>query len=93
MLKEKRENVHSNFATYYDSCINYERNINFNERIKMGKIRFLSISNYTNNNKNLREYKNNKITKNNHYFINQFCCSKRCIKYDRRVLYRCHTAY
>ncbi|XP_072763378.1 endothelin-converting enzyme 2 [Anoplolepis gracilipes] len=35
MLKEKRENVHSTFATYYDSCVQYERNINFNERIKM----------------------------------------------------------
>lgn len=42
MLKEKRENVHSNFATYYDSCIQYERNINFSERVKMGKIRFLA---------------------------------------------------
>jgi len=53
MLKEKRENVHSNFATYYDSCIQYERNVNFTERVKMGKIRFLSILtllDYTNNN-------------------------------------------
>ncbi|XP_029164653.1 endothelin-converting enzyme 2-like [Nylanderia fulva] len=35
MLKEKRENVHSNFAMYYDSCVQYERDINFNERTKM----------------------------------------------------------
>ncbi|XP_050461245.1 neprilysin-2-like [Cataglyphis hispanica] len=34
MFKEKRENV-SNFATYYDSCVQYERNMNFNERAKM----------------------------------------------------------
>jgi len=37
MLKEKRENVHSTFATYYDSCVQYEKNTNFDERIKMGK--------------------------------------------------------
>lgn len=69
MLKEKRENVYSNFATYYDSCVQYERNMNFNERAKMGKIRFLSISNkqlIIILNKNLREYKNNKITKNSY---------------------------
>ncbi|XP_012058483.1 PREDICTED: endothelin-converting enzyme 1-like [Atta cephalotes] len=35
MLKEKRENVHSIFATYYDSCVQYERNMNFNKRITM----------------------------------------------------------
>ncbi|KAM0728001.1 Endothelin-converting enzyme 2 [Formica fusca] len=35
MLKEKRENVYSNFATYYDSCVQYERNVNFNERAEM----------------------------------------------------------
>ncbi|XP_025268661.1 neprilysin-2-like isoform X1 [Camponotus floridanus] len=35
MLKEKHENMHSNFATYYDSCIQYERNFNFNERVEM----------------------------------------------------------
>ncbi|XP_012525662.1 neprilysin-1 [Monomorium pharaonis] len=35
MLKEKRENVHSTFATYYDSCVQYEKNMNFSERIKM----------------------------------------------------------
>lgn len=40
MLKEKHENVHSNFATYYDSCVQYEKDINFNERAKMGKLRF-----------------------------------------------------
>lgn len=37
MLKEKRENMYSNFATYYDSCVQYERNVNFNERAEMGK--------------------------------------------------------
>lgn len=66
MFKEKRENVYSNFATYYDSCVQYERNMNFNERAKMGKIRFLSIINkqLIILNKNLREYKTkNKITK------------------------------
>ncbi|XP_011702526.1 PREDICTED: membrane metallo-endopeptidase-like 1 [Wasmannia auropunctata] len=36
MLKEKREsNVNSTFATYYDSCVQYERNMNFSERIRM----------------------------------------------------------
>ncbi|EGI59230.1 PREDICTED: membrane metallo-endopeptidase-like 1 [Acromyrmex echinatior] len=35
MLKEKRENVRSTFATYYDSCVQYERNMNFSERIIM----------------------------------------------------------
>lgn len=69
MLKEKRENVHSNFAKYYDSCVQYERDINFNERAKMGKLRLLSISNkqLIILNKTLYEYKNNKIIKNSHY--------------------------
>ncbi|KYN15849.1 PREDICTED: membrane metallo-endopeptidase-like 1 [Trachymyrmex cornetzi] len=35
MLKEKHENVRSTFATYYDSCVQYEGNMNFNERIAM----------------------------------------------------------
>ncbi|KYQ56391.1 Endothelin-converting enzyme 2 [Trachymyrmex zeteki] len=35
MLKEKRKNVYSTFATYYDSCVQYERNMNFSERIGM----------------------------------------------------------
>ncbi|XP_011156691.2 endothelin-converting enzyme 2 isoform X1 [Solenopsis invicta] len=35
MLKERRENVSSNFMTYYDSCVQYEKNMNFSERIKM----------------------------------------------------------
>ncbi|XP_011877725.1 PREDICTED: endothelin-converting enzyme 1-like [Vollenhovia emeryi] len=35
MLKEKRENVRSTFATYYDSCVQYERNTNFSERARM----------------------------------------------------------
>lgn len=43
MLKEKRKNVYSTFATYYDSCVQYERNMNFSERIGMGKLKLLSI--------------------------------------------------
>ncbi|KAL6254645.1 hypothetical protein P5V15_013952 [Pogonomyrmex californicus] len=35
MLKEKRENVHSPFTTYYDSCVQYERDMSYSERIKM----------------------------------------------------------
>ncbi|XP_077262705.1 endothelin-converting enzyme 2 isoform X1 [Temnothorax americanus] len=35
MLKEKHENVHSTFATYYDSCVQYERNMMFSERARM----------------------------------------------------------
>ncbi|EFN77756.1 Neprilysin-2 [Harpegnathos saltator] len=38
MVKEKRENIHSPFATYYDSCVQYERTVNFNERVEMGKL-------------------------------------------------------
>lgn len=39
MLKEKHENKHSTFATYYDSCMHYESTTNFSERIRMGKPR------------------------------------------------------
>ncbi|XP_014481809.1 PREDICTED: uncharacterized protein LOC106748107 [Dinoponera quadriceps] len=35
MASEKREIAHSAFATYYDSCVQYERTVNFNERVKM----------------------------------------------------------
>lgn len=43
MLKEKHENMYSIFGTYYDSCVQYERNINFSDRIKMGKLKLYSI--------------------------------------------------
>ncbi|KMQ97773.1 endothelin-converting enzyme 2 [Lasius niger] len=46
MLKEKRENVHSNFAKYYDSCVQYERDINFNERAKMANDALKSIGEF-----------------------------------------------
>lgn len=36
MAKEKHENVHSTFRIYYDSCVQYERTVNFNERVEMG---------------------------------------------------------
>lgn len=43
MAKEKHENAYSTFATYYDSCVQYERTVNFNERVEMGNLRLLSI--------------------------------------------------
>ncbi|XP_020300189.1 neprilysin-2-like isoform X3 [Pseudomyrmex gracilis] len=35
MSKENRESVYSSFATYYDSCVRYENDVNFNERIRI----------------------------------------------------------
>lgn len=36
--KEKGEKVTSIFATYYESCVQYEKTVNLSERIKMGKL-------------------------------------------------------
>jgi len=38
MLKREYEN--STFATYYDSCVRYEKIMNFSERVKIGKLQF-----------------------------------------------------
>jgi len=38
MLKKEYEN--STFVTYYDSCIQYEKIMNFSERAKIGKLQF-----------------------------------------------------
>ncbi|KAL0104924.1 hypothetical protein PUN28_016520 [Cardiocondyla obscurior] len=35
MFKEKRENIHSTFETYYDSCMQYEKNVNLSKRVRM----------------------------------------------------------